>query len=606
MLRIAHISDLHIKHGDIKSDELSALQWLAKVLGEGAGFSVEADGHSDDKLVALANVFTSLKPDVIVVTGDVTNFGDAKSFELASTCIARLKEAAGAKHVFCIPGNHDALVERAADVKKNASGRAMMWLLSKFDRTTEITATDEDRFSPGVHRRLEDGAVPALLDNYTAWAGNEQFGTVDPGTPLYVSADWGDVAFFLFNSTNDPGLMANEGRIGIKQFNSLNVCLQNAETMERCARAVRLALLHHHPISAPYSQDAAYNRAYDWMKDGPLFLQYMNENGFHLILHGHQHQPFQCTVNYEATPGSGLHIVAAGSATQGTNHTHNSFNVIDLLTPFEARVRRFDYSQTGFAASEEVDFTLPLRPIEEVRVTPPEQQETVEDWAMRGLVKGGFVNAYELDARHAYDELIFDAVVTRSQLYIAEYRRVGSVVGDEPSEGPVFIISGSPAMKVEHMGLTAVDNLTTKVITHKVLVDEDHRKVVRVRPRKELLPGDRFDVTLKFRWQATKSEPNHFDGVNLMYFNQPDKDLDHVVERLKYTVALPWEPAQARVRGYGVKDFAPTLKDGSGVTPIDAAERAAEPAKSYGITHRFSFEIERPKPLAYLIVFGPD
>ncbi len=131
MLRIAHISDLHVKDDDIQTEELSALQWLAKFVAGGAGFSVEGDGHSDDKFVALANVFKSLKPEVIVVTGDVTNFGDAKSFALGVEAPEDLKEAAGARHVFCVPGNHDALVERAADVKKNARGRALMWLLSK-------------------------------------------------------------------------------------------------------------------------------------------------------------------------------------------------------------------------------------------------------------------------------------------------------------------------------------------------------------------------------------------------------------------------------------------------------------------------------------------
>ncbi|MBV8857941.1 MAG: metallophosphoesterase [Acidobacteria bacterium] len=606
MLRIAHISDLHLKDASIKSDELSALQWLFKTVAGGAGFAVEADGHSDDKVLALVNIFRTLKPDVIVVTGDITNFGDVKSFGLATKHLASLKEAADAKHIFCIPGNHDALSERAADVKKNAWGKAVMWLLSKFDRTTEITAKDPNRFSAEVLRQMEKGEVPALLSNYTSWAEGQKFAAADPATPLYVSAAWGDAAFFLFNSTNDPGLMANEGRIGPAQFNSLNVCLQNAETMERCAHAVRLALLHHHPISAPQSQDAAYNRGYDWMKDGPLFLQYMNQNGFHLILHGHQHEPFQCTVNYAATPGAGLHIVAAGSATQGVNHSHNSFNLIDLLTPFEARVRRYDYSTTGFALNKEVDFMLPLRPIEEVRVTPPDEKETVEDWAMRELVKGGSAAAYDLDSQHSYSELECNVAVTDKQLYVAEYRRAGRVVGEEPSEGPVFIISGSPAMKVAQMGLAAVDNQTREAVTYKVLSDEPNRKVIRVRPRKELLPGDTFDVTLKFKWQSTDSEPNDFDGMNLMYFHQPDKSLGYVAESLKYTVALPWEPAQAKVRGYGIKDFAPTLKDGSGVKQLEAAEREAEPFKNYGVTHRYSFEIEEPQPVAYLIVFGPQ
>ncbi len=605
MLRIAHISDLHLKDEAIENDDLSALQWLFKVLAGSAGFAVEADGHSDDKVAALENIFTKLKPDVIAVTGDITNFGDVKSFELASKYLKRLKSAANAQHVFCIPGNHDALSERAANIKKkNAKGRVMLKLLSMFDRTTEITATDPHRFSPEVFKQMDEGNIPALLNNYTTWAENESFAVVNPASPLYVSASWGDVAFFLFNSTNDPGVMANEGRIGPKQFNALNVCLQNSETMEKCARAVRLALLHHHPISAPQSQDAAYNRGYDWMKDGPLFLQYMNQNGFHIILHGHQHEPFHCTVNYLATPGGGLHIVAAGSATQGTNHTHNSFNLIDLLTPFEARIRRFDYNSTGFAPNKDVDYMLPLRPIEEVRVTPSEEEETVEDWAMRGLVKGRHAEAYDLDSQHSYTELNFDVTVTENQLYIASYRRIGRVVGDEPSEGPVFIITGSPAMDLGQMGLVALDNLTNAEITYKVLVDESYRKVIRVRPRRELLPNDPFDVTLKFNWQSTDSEPNYFDGINLMYFHQPDKRLGYIAESLKYTVSLPWEPAQAKVRGYSVKDFAPDLKN-PGVNPIEQAEREAEPLKTYGVTHRYSFEIEKPQPVAYLIVFGP-
>ncbi|HJQ33417.1 MAG TPA: metallophosphoesterase [Pyrinomonadaceae bacterium] len=607
MLRIAHISDLHIKHDDIKSEELSPLQRLAKVVAKAGGFSVEADGHSEDKVMALANAFNLLKPDVIVVTGDVTNFGDVRSFELASDYLSRLREAAGAEHVFCIPGNHDALSERAADIQSKPRGRLLLRLISWGDRTTEISASDPSRFSDDVLKRLDAGEVPALLDNYRAWAKKERFAEVDPGKPLYVNAAWGEVAFFLFNSTNDPGVMANEGRIGPKQFNALNVCLQDAEAMERCARAVRLALLHHHPISAPQSQDAAYNRGYDWMKDGPLFLQYMNQHGFHMVLHGHQHEPFKCTVNYADTPGSGMHIVAAGSATQGLHHTHNSFNLIDLLTPFEARLRRFDYSPTGFSANDDVDLNLPLRPIEEVRVTDAEEGETSEDWAMQHLVKGGEAGgAYELDRQHSYRELQFDVVVTKEQLYMASYRRAGVVVGEGPSEGPVFVISGSPAMKQEHMGVKARDNAANdgagEAITWKSLVDKDCCKVFRARPHKELLPGDSFDITLDFQWQATESEPNHFDGVNLMYFHRPDRSHGHIAERLKYSVSIPWQPAQAKVRAYGVRDFAPELKHWE-VKPVDAAD---PDAKKYGVTHRFSFEIERPQPVAYLIVFGPN
>ncbi len=72
MLRIAHISDLHIKHPKINNEDLSVLQMLAKMLAKTKDFEVEAEGHSEEKLLALVNALKSLKPDLIVVTGDIT------------------------------------------------------------------------------------------------------------------------------------------------------------------------------------------------------------------------------------------------------------------------------------------------------------------------------------------------------------------------------------------------------------------------------------------------------------------------------------------------------------------------------------------------------
>ncbi|MCI0559483.1 MAG: metallophosphoesterase, partial [Nitrososphaera sp.] len=299
-----------------------------------------------------------------------------------------------------------------------------------------------------------------ILKNYDQWIVQKGFGEVNPAKPNLLDAQWGQVELFLFNTVNDPGLMANKGRIGSKQFNALNQFLQNPTESSKGRNAVRIALLHHHPISAPQSLDKDLNRLYDWMQDGPLFLQYLNHLGFHFILHGHQHEPFRCTVDYEQGPGAGLHIVAAGSATQGnTAPHHNSFNLIDLLTPFEARFCRFDYSDTGYSEQPAMDVLLPVRPIEEVRVTKQEEP-TVEDWAMRALIKGGFKHAYDVDSEHEYSLLEYKIEITKEQLYKAQYRRVGKVVEKRDSEGPVFIITGSPAMKLKHMNVAARDNLS--------------------------------------------------------------------------------------------------------------------------------------------------
>ncbi|HEX5707329.1 MAG TPA: metallophosphoesterase [Pyrinomonadaceae bacterium] len=605
MLRIAHISDLHIKHPDVGREPPTPLQWLAKVAAKEVGFSVEAEGHSEDKLAALSNVLRMLKPDVIVVTGDITDYGDEKSFALAAEYLAALKDAAGAERVICIPGNHDALFERAADIKKSWWGRRLLRATRHLDFHMSILDDGEEHhFSKEVGARIREGASPVLLANFESWRTAANFDAVDPSSPVYVDAGWGDVAFFLFNSTNDPGVMANEGRIGQAQFNQLNRCLQNSETMRRCASALRVALLHHHPISAPNARDTAVNRGYDWMKDGPLFLEYMNRHNFHFVLHGHQHEPFYCSINYRPA-GSALRIVAAGSAMQGSDPRTGSFNLLDLLTPFQARLCRYDYSETGYEAHPSVDALLPVRPLDEVRVTPVGSPETVDDWAMRGLVSGAYKAAYDLDAAHAYEELEYNVVVTKEELYRAEYRRRGRVVSREPSEGPVFIISGSPARKREQLELSATDNLTGKGITPFVLVDEPNRKVVRVRTRRQLEEGDTFDITLRFQWQATDSEPNHFDGLNLMYLH-PDKHYDRehdtkhlrVARMLRYSVTLPWEPMQPSVRGHGIKDEVIELKD--------EEVEALPPAEDGGETrYRFSFGIEEPPPIAFLINFAP-
>jgi predicted phosphodiesterase len=538
-----------------------------------------------------------LKPDVIVITGDITDYGDSKSFELAAQHIERLRRAAGASQVICIPGNHDALCERAADIRKTLWGRLYLGVTSLFSRNVEVlSAEDTQWLSRDTAKAISAGDGPALLRNFERWREAAGFAAPDPSSPVYVEAGWGKVAFFLFNSTNDPGVMANEGRIGQKQFNTLNECLQNEESKKECDNALRVALLHHHPISAPYSRDAAYNRGYDWMADGPLFLQYMNRHNFHFILHGHQHEAFYCSVNYRPAGGA-LRIVAAGSATQGRDSMRGSFNLIDLLTPFHARLRRYDYTPTGFdAGNPSVDALLPVRPTDEVRVTRASDPETVEDWAMRGLVGAVYKLAYDLDAAHVYDELDFEVVVTKDELYKARYRRSGRVVGDDPSEGPVFIISGSPGRKLKQLNIVALDREGNKLGPPEVILDESNRKILRVRPRALIHPGESFDVTLCFEWQGTDSEPNHFDGLNLMYLNPDRARGGHVAHRLSYSVTLPREPVQPRVRAHGIKDFDPELED----------ERTQPVAGPGGETaYRYSFEIEKPQPVAYLILFEP-
>ena len=154
-------------------------------------------------------------------------------------------------------------------------------------------------------------------------------------------------------------------------------------------------------------------------------------------------------------------------------------------------------------------------------------------------------------------------------------------------QGPVFIITGSPAMAKANMRLGAVDHLDggKALGTPEVLEDEDNFKVVRVRPRLALAVGEQFDVELSFVWQASPYEPNHFDAVSLMGFRHP-------VGKLSYRVKVPWQASQLRLRS-----VASATAQVEGVKPT--AVQVGNSDWQYG------FELDKPLPVAYLFTFAP-
>jgi hypothetical protein len=367
--------------------------------------------------------------------------------------------------------------------------------------------------------------------------------------------------------------MANEGRIGPFQYNALNQYLDDPDVKERFERAVRIALLHHHPINNPNIMASAIDRGYDDMVDGATMMTYIGKRGFHLILHGHQHVPYMWKMMHGRIPN----IAAAGSALAGSNSTYSSFNIIDLLNPFEAIYRLFEYKQTGYEETLGAETKLEIKPISTIRITPPDEPERAEDRAIRTLFEGR-KEAY--DEKHQYELLEYDVEISSGQLYSAKYRRKGKAIGTKLDNGLVFVITGSPEMRLADMGIRATD-AAGHTLQVDAIKDFPNQKVLLVHYYEPLMPGGEFDLTLEFKWQASATEPNDFDGINLMYFKHP-------VDRLRYKAKLPWQPIDQKVISYAITEtdlLIPVLnrqEDG---------------------TYLYSFEIEQPKPLAYLIWF---
>jgi len=579
MLRIAHISDLHIEDGQVRKDHQSLFQWLEKLLGRDfLKNKIDLKGHNEDKLDALKNIFKWLKPNVIMVTGDLTNFGDENSLKLAKDILKELQQIAEAKHIICVPGNHDTFIERINYLKNNIRMKLHSWPIfrSVLGHKGNILEDVKEKLS----KKYEDSDRFCFLDNYKKII-EPIFGKVDPRNPTILGSIWGNVMIFSFNSSNDSLLMANEGLIGPKQFNSFNYCIQDFKNKDLFTQAFRIAILHHHPISAPGVCASALERGFNWMQDGPRFLDYMNYCNFHFVLHGHEHSPFLCNINYENRPGNELYILAAGSALQGDNPDQGSFNIIDLRTPFEAKFARYDYRATGFAKDPQSNILLQMRPLSLFRVSPTSGRETSEDLAVRDLFQ---IHEEAYDENHRYDLLDFKVVIEKNQLYKGVYRRKGMVVGEEPDKGLVFVITGSPKMNWEDMHIKATNNKNSSELSYELLLDTPFKKVIQVLHRLQLAPNEEFDIILSFQWQATEYEPNNFDGMNLMYFRHP-------VGEMRYQVNLPWIPAQPNISVYGPEKRTPKI----------AEEKLVE--ENGG--QQYLVVIVEPEALPYLVRFEP-
>jgi len=77
---------------------------------------------------------------------------------------------------------------------------------------------------------------------------------------------------------------------------------------------IRVALIHHHPVLIPALAEPG--RGYDAVENSGALLTILRRFGFHLVLHGHKHNPFVFTEDSQSawtTSSQPIVIVAGGS-----------------------------------------------------------------------------------------------------------------------------------------------------------------------------------------------------------------------------------------------------------------------------------------------------
>ncbi len=321
-MKILHISDLHFC-ADGLSHRLDEFVRAAQELVSG-----EFEMHRADEgvIAALTNLVHSEDPDVLVITGDITTFGDAASFGIAKRWLYPLLQrpnGRGSRTVVATPGNHDALPWHLS---------AALWKLEScpwyFRAATgvylrrSLNALGALWKEVGGRPQQDPAAMLAAFNDFASSLGLTQTG----GHSLDLPAG-AKVQVFPFCTVSLVPLWSNIGKVRTYEVARLRQSL--ADATQRGDRLLRIVALHHNPISSPYVAESSLVHAYNSMPEGTRFLRVMQENRVDLVLHGHQHEDYVLRYDFEVA-GSG-HVFAVGCKASGiaSNAGANLFVVED-------------------------------------------------------------------------------------------------------------------------------------------------------------------------------------------------------------------------------------------------------------------------------------
>ncbi|MBV2148547.1 metallophosphoesterase [Sphingobium sp. AS12] len=264
MARIAHLSDIHF-------------------------------GAHDPKIVDAATAWLEeRRPDLVIISGDLTQRARVEQFRAASAWLNRLR-AAGLK-LLVIPGNHD---------------------IPLYD----------------VMRRF---AAP--LDRYKRY--------ISPDLCPWYEDD--EVAILGLNTARS--LTIKDGRINHDQMDMLR------ERFASVASAKTRILVTHHPLFAmPIGRGGELSEAVGQHDDA---VQAAREAGVHLALAGHFHRTYAQAARKMVEKAGGALIIQAGTATSTRlrNAEPQSFNWLHVLRHDEMELQVIVWDGAGFQRASHVEY----------------------------------------------------------------------------------------------------------------------------------------------------------------------------------------------------------------------------------------------------------
>lgn len=249
---LAHLSDPHLPlpggvplRAILNKRLLSLLSWHLK----------RNRRHLPETLAQVIADVQDHSPDMIMVTGDLTNLGLDSEYHKARVWLEGLGDTS---HVMVIPGNHDALVSGAWE--RGAEQWRPYW-----QGDTTPTSTDVLRAFPTLRRH----GPFALIGVSSAVA-----------SPLGFAV----------------------GEVGKAQLDRISVLLRESKK----AGLFRVLLIHHPPLAGTVSQRKH-------LRDHAALRVLLETEGVELVLHGHSHRSHQQMLPTRDGPAPVIGVPSASS-----------------------------------------------------------------------------------------------------------------------------------------------------------------------------------------------------------------------------------------------------------------------------------------------------
>jgi 3',5'-cyclic AMP phosphodiesterase CpdA len=282
-IRIAHLSDLH--------------------------FSERSDKDVWRQITRFIN--TQVQPNLILITGDVTNKGTDAEYNIATDWLDLLtprNHVKGRPSYYIVPGNHDRYLVRGVGFGK------MRW--------PWVSKLRASLFDNKFRSHLCTASVPTITLS-------EREGD--------VNKEWRVKIVGL--DSNDPHAWFAQG--AVKE--TLAIDLKEAALTATDADIV-IALMHHHLLPIPALERAVMSKGrglrdvanVTGLLNAGSVLEQLSDGQVNVVLHGHEHTPHRAHFMGSTDYAGQIAIIGAGSAT-GQDTMENSWslyrvhmNILDL------------------------------------------------------------------------------------------------------------------------------------------------------------------------------------------------------------------------------------------------------------------------------------